>query len=152
MLNQSTHVQVTNSTASMVRNGPFRRITSVLYTPITDSARALSPYVSRVLHCHLSGSGGEGLTGAVVCDQGVVDLAGDVALQTADCVASAECGPRSLVTRRRCRSWGALPVAGVPAGRLLGTATPSWLATRGAVASAPCPVLAVADPKEKLSG
>ena len=42
VLNQSTHVKVANSTASRVRHGPFRRITSVLYTPITDSARVLS--------------------------------------------------------------------------------------------------------------
>ena len=34
VLNQSTHVKVANSTASRVRHGPFRRITSVLYTPI----------------------------------------------------------------------------------------------------------------------
>ena len=42
MLNQSTHVSVASSTASRCRLGPCRRITSVLNSPITDSARALS--------------------------------------------------------------------------------------------------------------
>ena len=36
VLNQSTHVKVANSTASRVRHGPFRRITSVLYKPIVS--------------------------------------------------------------------------------------------------------------------
>jgi len=42
ILNQSTQSSVANSTASSDRHGPRRRITSVLYSPITDSARALS--------------------------------------------------------------------------------------------------------------
>jgi hypothetical protein len=48
LLNQSTHSSVANSTASMFRQGPRRRITSVLYNPMIDSARALS-YESPVL-------------------------------------------------------------------------------------------------------
>ena len=42
MLNQSTHASVANSTASMCRHGPRRRITSVLNRPMIVSARALS--------------------------------------------------------------------------------------------------------------
>ena len=42
LLNQSTHSSVANSTASQVRHGPRRWITSVLNSPITVSARALS--------------------------------------------------------------------------------------------------------------
>ena len=41
-LNQSTHSRVASSTASRLRQGPRRRITSVLKRPITVSARALS--------------------------------------------------------------------------------------------------------------
>ena len=41
-MNQSTHVSVANSTASRLRHGPRRRITSVLNKPITVSASALS--------------------------------------------------------------------------------------------------------------
>src|SRR6478609_9517396 len=40
-LNQSTHSRVANSTASAWRQGPRRRITSVLNRPMTVSARAL---------------------------------------------------------------------------------------------------------------
>ena len=42
LLNQSTHSRVANSTASRLRHGPRVRITSVLYSPMMDSARALS--------------------------------------------------------------------------------------------------------------
>ena len=42
MLNQSTQAKVANSTASRLRHGPRRRMTSVLKSPITDSARALT--------------------------------------------------------------------------------------------------------------
>ena len=42
LLNQSTHASVANSTRSRCCHGPCRRITSVLKSPITDSARALS--------------------------------------------------------------------------------------------------------------
>ena len=41
-LNQSTQSRVANSTASRLRQGPRLRITSVLKSPITVSARALS--------------------------------------------------------------------------------------------------------------
>jgi len=40
-LNQSTHSRVANSTASAWRQGPRRRITSVLNKPMTVSARAV---------------------------------------------------------------------------------------------------------------
>jgi hypothetical protein len=42
VLNQSTHSRVASSTWSMPRQGPRRRISSVLYSPIWDSAAALS--------------------------------------------------------------------------------------------------------------
>jgi len=41
-LNQSTYSRVAYSTWSRLRHGPLLRISSVLYNPITDSARALS--------------------------------------------------------------------------------------------------------------
>ena len=41
-LNHSTHSRVANSTASRPRHGPRGRITSVLYSPMMDCARALS--------------------------------------------------------------------------------------------------------------
>src|SRR5204863_3209424 len=42
VLNQSTHSNVANSTASRCRQGPRRRMTSVLNKPMTDSASGLS--------------------------------------------------------------------------------------------------------------
>jgi hypothetical protein len=42
LLNQSTHSRVANSTASMFCHGPLRRMTSVLNSPMTVSASALS--------------------------------------------------------------------------------------------------------------
>ena len=42
LLNQSTQSSVAYSTASIFRQGPRRRITSVLYKPLMVSARALS--------------------------------------------------------------------------------------------------------------
>ena len=42
LLSQLTHFRVSNSTASRFRHGPFFRITSVLYSPLIDSIRALS--------------------------------------------------------------------------------------------------------------
>ena len=42
LLYQSTHSKVASSTASRPRQGPLRRISSVLNKPMIDSARALS--------------------------------------------------------------------------------------------------------------
>ena len=42
LLNQSTHSSVAYSTASRLRHGPRRQITSALYRPLIDSAIALS--------------------------------------------------------------------------------------------------------------
>ena len=42
VLNRSTHSRVANATASRLRQGPHRRITSVLKKPMTVSASALS--------------------------------------------------------------------------------------------------------------
>lgn len=42
LLNQSTHSSVAYSTASRLRHGPHRQITSALYGPLIDSAIALS--------------------------------------------------------------------------------------------------------------
>ena len=42
LLNQWTHSRVANSTGSRPRQGPGGRITSVLYSPMIDSAKALS--------------------------------------------------------------------------------------------------------------
>ena len=79
-LNQSTHSRVANSTGSRPRQGPRVRITSVLYSPMMDSARALS-YESPTLPTDGSMAGlgqafgvadGQGLRPAVaVVDQGV---------------------------------------------------------------------------------
>jgi hypothetical protein len=41
VLNQLTRANVANATASRLRHGPCRRITSVLKSRVTDSARAL---------------------------------------------------------------------------------------------------------------
>ena len=42
-LNQSTHSKVAYSTSSIPFQGPRRRISSVLYSPMIVSARALMP-------------------------------------------------------------------------------------------------------------
>ena len=42
LLNQSTHSKVAYSTASRLRQGPRRQITSALYSPLMVSAIALS--------------------------------------------------------------------------------------------------------------
>ena len=42
LLNHSTQARVASSTCSTLRHGPWRRISSVLYKPLTDSARLLS--------------------------------------------------------------------------------------------------------------
>jgi hypothetical protein len=48
-LNQSTHSKVAYSTWSMPFQGPRRRISSVLYSPMIVSARALMPLCQGVV-------------------------------------------------------------------------------------------------------
>src|ERR1700710_202986 len=73
-LNQSTHSSVANSTASKLRQGPRRWITSALNRPITVSASAL------MLLCPSSGlvrARAAAFTSAEVAE----DLAGQISLQ-----------------------------------------------------------------------
>jgi hypothetical protein len=77
LLYQSTHSRVASSTPSGPRQGPLRRISSVLNKPMIDSARAL-------MLLQLSSGQLEVLPGLAEGSQVGPDFAGQEALQAAD--------------------------------------------------------------------
>src|SRR3954452_16570280 len=100
LLNQSTHSRVANSTASKLRQGPPRWITSVLNKPMTVSARALMLLCrSSSFRCWLPrlAKMGEDLP----CDI-ALEAAHDLRLRLSFCGATADIVDSGLVAAHPC--------------------------------------------------